>query len=92
MSYRVRLTDETRNTHSRLTPARRQAFDRGISDIADDPYRRGTAPEGKDPDRRTAAFGPVIVAYMIHGNILTVTALHIIPARTHPARTATART
>ncbi|WP_331773051.1 type II toxin-antitoxin system RelE/ParE family toxin (plasmid) [Embleya sp. NBC_00888] len=79
MSYRVQLTNEARNTYGHRTPTQRQAFDRGISDIADDPYRRGTAPEGKDPDRRTAAFGPVIVAYMIHGNILTVTVLHIIP-------------
>ncbi|GCE02178.1 type II toxin-antitoxin system RelE family toxin [Embleya hyalina] len=79
MTWRVQLTDEARDGYDHLDARQRSAVDRGLRELADDPYRSGTRPEGKDPDRRTVAFGDVIVVYVISAGVLVVTVVHLIP-------------
>ncbi|MGC0417615.1 hypothetical protein [Embleya sp. AB8] len=77
MSYRVTWTDAAEHGLEGAPPADRAGIrstvERGLST---DPYGCGSTPVNpRDPDRRDASFGRVVVRYEISGGVTTVTVL-----------------
>jgi hypothetical protein len=79
MSYRVTWTDQAKHGLAGMSPAGAAAVTRAVdSALGSDPYGCGSAPVGRDPDRREASISTVIVRYEISGSVLTVTVLRAV--------------
>ncbi|GAA4974881.1 hypothetical protein ACPA54_04395 [Uniformispora flossi] len=77
--FRIEFSNEARSALAVLPADRRRHFDRGMTDLADDPYGANSRAI-KEHDYREALVADCLAVYYIAEGVLVVTVVRVIPA------------
>jgi hypothetical protein len=71
--FRVSFTVEAAESADRMAPHRRELLDRGLANLARDPYHKASAPVGTHEDNRKAQVAPgILIEYLIGHGLMVV--------------------
>ncbi|MFJ2819462.1 hypothetical protein [Streptomyces sp. NPDC087294] len=76
--YRLQYAPPADQARAAMSTALRTRFDTGMQRIAADPYGNGSAPIGKDDDRREATVAGVVIRYYVSRQVLVVTVVRAV--------------
>ncbi|MFJ3713813.1 hypothetical protein OG204_00805 [Streptomyces sp. NBC_01387] len=76
--YRLQYAPPADQARAAMDTSLRTRFDTGMRRITTDPYGQGSAPVGKDDDRREAAVAGVVIRYYVSQNVLVVTVVRAV--------------
>lgn len=74
MTYRITYTTEARETVDAMAAHRREMLERGLANLAKDPYHKASEPVGTHQDDRKAQAAPgILIEYLVgHGLMVIV--------------------
>ncbi|MFK8848145.1 hypothetical protein [Streptomyces sp. Ac-502] len=81
MAYRVTYTVEAKVTADAMAPGRRELLERGLAELALDPYHKATAHVGTHEDNRKAQVAAgLLVEYVVAHGLLVIVVIEIFDA------------
>lgn len=77
--YRLQYAPPADQALDSMDAALRTRFDSGMRTLLiPDPYGHGSAPIGRDDDRREATVSGVVIRYYVSRSVLTVTVVRVV--------------
>ncbi|WP_053161051.1 type II toxin-antitoxin system RelE/ParE family toxin [Streptomyces caatingaensis] len=76
--YRIQYAPPADQACTGMDPSLRARFDRAMRLVADHPYGCGSAPIGREKDRREATVADVLIRYYVSRSVLTLTIVRVV--------------